>query len=45
MEASPMVQYTGHGMLETALERLNWAEVMEVWIYRDVFLGQFLRYH
>ena len=42
MEAPSMVQHMGHVLVETALERLNGAEVLEVWMYRDMFLGQFL---
>ena len=40
MEASSMMQHMGHGLVETALERLNGMEVLEVQISRDVFLGQ-----
>ena len=42
METSSMVQYLVHGMVETALEQLNGAEVLEVQMSQDVFLGQLL---
>ena len=42
IKASSTVQYLRHGLVETTLELLNGAEVMEVWMSRDVFLGQFL---
>ena len=42
MEALSMVRHMGHGLVETALERLNGAEVLDVHMSRDVFLGQFL---
>ena len=42
MEASSMVRHMGHVLVETALERLNGAEVLEVRMSRDVILGQFL---
>ena len=45
MEVSSMVQHMGHGLVETVLERLNGAEVLEVRMSQDVFLGQFLWYH
>ena len=42
IEFSLMVQHLGHGMVETALERLHGAEVLEVRMSRDVSLRQFL---
>ena len=42
IEAPSMVQYLGHRLVETAFERLNGGEVLEVRIYLYVFLGQFL---
>ena len=42
MEAPSMVQHLGHGLVETELDQLNGSEVLEVCMYLDVFLGQFL---
>ena len=42
MEASSIVRHLGHGLVKTALERLDGAEVLKVWMSRDVSLGQFL---
>ena len=42
MEAPSMVRHMGHGLVETALERLNVEEMLEVRMSRDVFLGQLL---
>ena len=42
MEVPSMVQHLGYGLVETALDQLNGAEVLEVRISRDVFIGQFL---
>ena len=33
MEAPPMVRHLRHGMVETALDQLNGAEVLEVRMY------------
>ena len=42
MEVSLMARNMGHGPVETALERLHGAEVLEVRMSLDVSLGQFL---
>ena len=42
METPYMVRHLGHGLVETALERLNGAEVLDMRMSRDVFLGQLL---
>ena len=42
MEASSMVRHLGHGLVDMTLERLNGAEVLEVRMYRHVFIGKFL---
>ena len=45
MEVSLMVPHLGHGLVKTLLERLSGAEVLEVRISQDLFLGKFLLYH
>ena len=42
MEVPSMVQHLGYGLVETALDQLNGAEVLEVRMFQSVFLGQFL---
>ena len=37
-----MVRHLGHGLVEMALERLHGDKVLEVHMYQDVSLGQFL---
>ena len=41
-EVSSMAQHMGHGPVETRLERLYGADVMEVRISQDLSLGQLL---
>ena len=42
VEASFIVQHLVHGLVETALERLHGAKLLEVLMYQYVSLGQFL---
>ena len=42
MEYPSVVNHLGHRLVETALERFNGSEVLQVGMSRDVFLGQFL---
>ena len=42
MEALSIAKNKGHCLVERELERLHWAEVLEVRMSQDVSLGQFL---